>query len=267
MEVVDLERLKKELEMYVSLIVIENAQVIPANVQEKLSGDLSEVLKVKDTGTISLLCNFNDFKIYLPYSAITALEELKSHPLFKSVPGHVVTAQEQLVKNENTFTDYINHVILAGLTPTEFYEETLLHETMHLCGSGGADALSEGMTELKTRELAQKYDLLTSGCGYPKEVKIVLQLKELFGGEVIDKLTFTPSTEEKLTYLNEKLGEEAANFYYQLHNATNESFQEYIKTRFKGPNAAYDKAATYQKIDYTRAYNLIEKYQESKKKK
>ena len=86
-------------------------------------------------------------------------------------------------------------------------------------------------------------------------------------GEVIDKLTFTPSTEEKLTYLNEKLGEEAATFYYQLHNATNESFQEYIKTRFKGPNAAYDKAATYQKIDYTRAYNLIEKYQESKKKK
>ena len=78
MEVVDLERLKKELEMYVSLIVIENAQVIPANVQEKLSGNLSEVLKVKDTGTISLLCNFNDFKIYLPYSAITALEELKS---------------------------------------------------------------------------------------------------------------------------------------------------------------------------------------------
>ena len=140
-------------------------------------------------------------------------------------------------------------------------------EQINLDGIGLPFTINSDGLLARSRELAQKYDLLTSGCGYPKEVKIVLQLKELFGGEVIDKLTFTPSTEEKLTYLNEKLGEEAATFYYQLHNATNESFQEYIKTRFKGPNAAYDKATTYQKIDYTRAYNLIEKYQESKKKK
>lgn len=70
MEVIDLERLKKELKMYVSLIVMENEQVIPANIKEKLSGNLSEVLNVKETGTISLLCNSNNFKIYLPYSII-----------------------------------------------------------------------------------------------------------------------------------------------------------------------------------------------------
>lgn len=151
------------------------------------------------------------------------------------MPNHIATKRDDLVNNENTFIDYIKHVILAGLTPTEFYAESLLHETMHLCGSGGADALSEGMTELKTRKLAQKYDLLTSGCGYPKEVKLILQLNDIFGSEVINKLTFTPSTREKLVYLNEKLGEEASDFYYQLHNVTNKSFQKYFKSSFKGP--------------------------------
>lgn len=266
MEIVDLERLKKELKMYVSLIVMENEQVIPANIKEKLSVNLSEVLNVKETGTISLLCNSNDFKIYLPYSIIAAIEQLKLNPLFRTVPNHIATKRDDLVNNENTFIDYIKHVILAGLTPTEFYAESLLHETMHLCGSGGADALSEGMTELKTRKLAQKYDLLTSGCGYPKEVKLILQLNDIFGSEVINKLTFTPSTREKLVYLNEKLGEEASDFYYQLHNVTNKSFQKYFKSSFKGPHAAYNKASAYEQINYDEAYNLIEKHKESIKK-
>ena len=87
--------------MYVSLIVLENEQVIPANIKEKLSGNLSEVLNVKETGTISLLCNSNDFKIYLPYSIIVAIEQLKLNPLFRTVPNHIATKRDDLVNNEN----------------------------------------------------------------------------------------------------------------------------------------------------------------------
>ena len=64
----------------------------------------------------------------------------------------IVGILNTLIKNKNTFWDYIKHAIIKGLSPEEYFQESLLHEAMHFCGCGGADPLKEGITELKTRE-------------------------------------------------------------------------------------------------------------------
>lgn len=99
----------------------------------------------------------------------------------KYIPGYGINTNHKsynkndLILNDNTFLDYIKHAFIAGLNPEQFFLETFLHETLHL---GGSSALRKGFTELKTRQLDNKYNFITSGCGYPKEVKIANILKK-----------------------------------------------------------------------------------------
>lgn len=116
--------------------------------------DYEECIKIADTGTISLLCGEN--KILFPMLAFSLLENMKKSEKYGSNANHKCYTSETLIKNENTFHDYINHAIVVGLTPEQYFQESLLHETIHFCGSGGRDPLREGLTELKTRELAKK---------------------------------------------------------------------------------------------------------------
>ena len=88
--------------------------------------------------------------------------------------NHKTFTEDNMIINDNTYITYIKHVFLKGLTPEEYFKEILLHETLHFCGSVGGTAIREGINELKTRQLAKKYGLLTSFCGYPKEIKIIL---------------------------------------------------------------------------------------------
>ena len=131
---------------------------------------------------------------------------------------------------------------------------------MHFCGSGGVDPLREGLTELKTRELAKKYKLLTSACGYPKEVSIVLDLQELFGIDTMNKITFAEDNKMISNILLERYGKDAETLYFAVRKEMIIEFDNYIKQKFDGPNAPEKKSAEYNKIDYTKAYALLEKY-------
>ena len=89
------------------------------------------------------------------------------------------------------------------------------------------EAMRKGINELKTRELAQKYDIKIAAYGYAKEVEIAKRLQELIGKEIFDELTFVPKSKRKV-FLSDKVGKEAADLYESVSNKMIEASKEYF---------------------------------------
>lgn len=247
-----------EIEKYINIIKNEFPDLnhIPDDY------DLNERVHIENTGTISLLVNNNHF--YFPLDAFKVLNAFKKIPGFGTQKKHKTYNEENMIINDNTYMTYIKHAFLKGLTPEEYYKEILLHETLHFCGSGGGTALREGINELKTRQLAQKYSLETSCCGYPKETKIAYELEQLFGKKLIDIIAFSRNQIE----LKEKLDNispDMSAFYFSLESMMeNEFYHKYMKYDFPGLVGPLKKTQKYNSIDYTSAYELIDKYKEGR---
>ena len=252
-------RLEKKLQEYVSIIAEEYHEYIPESKKRFLKSITSfeKCISISDTGTISLFYRNN--KIYLPKLAFLVLEQLKEHEQYGFDPNHKCYNEETIISNSNTFLDYINHAILKGLTPEEYYQENLLHEAMHFCGCGGANPLLEGITELKTRELAKKKGLITSGCGYPKEVEVVLRLQKIFGEKLINTIVFSDRTlSETVEAIS---GNEIASLYRTINVKMSESSYQYLTAKFDGKDAHIKKAQLYNKIDYSSVHELLDQYE------
>jgi len=248
----DKEVLIKNIKEYVNIIKKEFKDYvqIPDNIV------YNEIVHIEETGTISLFIRDGEF--YFPIAAYKTLETFKGYANFGSDKNHKIYTEETLLINDNDFLSYISHLILIGATPLEYFQEILLHETMHFCGSNGSTALMEGLNEYLTRIVALKYNLKTNGCGYPKEIKIILELEELFGTETLIKLAFSKSQKDICQIFGTS---EAINFFLSLDSIMNKEFYEkYYKFKYPGPNGPFEKAKRYGEIDYSNAMGLIEEY-------
>lgn len=222
--------------------------------------DLQELVHIEQTETISLFVRNHNF--YFPLDAFKVLDAFKRIPGFGMVKNHKTCNQDNMVINDNTYITYIKHAFLKGLTPEEYFKEILLHETLHFCGSGGGTAIREGINELKTRQLAKKYNLLTSSCGYPRETKIAYELENLFGEDIINKISFSKSRWE-IKEILDSVSPIASAFFFTLETVMEEEFyNKYMKYEFPGLTGPFKKTQKYNSIDYTKAYLLIDEYKE-----
>lgn len=260
------QKLAKQLEKYILIIRKEFQGLIPTAIEDRLNSikDYTKSIEIKDSQTISLFLSLPDYKIVLPTLAYYILEKFKELPNYGINPDHVPYQNNDLLENNNTFKDYINHAIISGLTPEKYYEENLLHEAMHFFGFDGVDAISEGITELRTRQLAQKYNLLTTGCAYPKEVKLARKLDDIFGEEICTKINLTSIPSKKEEIILTELGQEELKLYRDVRKLSNQEFIPYITTNYNGPNAPLKKEEKYQKIDYSKVYERIAIYEKRK---
>lgn len=223
--------------------------------------DLENRVHIEDTGTISLFVKNKNF--YFPLSAFDVLDHFKSFPEYGSNSSHTTYNEDNMIINDNTFETFINHAIVKGMTVEEYFKEILLHEVMHFCGIGGWLALREGINELRTRQLAKKYGLLTSCCGYPKETKIAYELEQLLGKDVIDRIAFTKYRYEVIDILNE-LPIEAATLYLIVESEMEKEFQDkYMRHNFPGINGPFEKMKKYDTIDYSIVYEIIDEYKKN----
>ncbi|MFV0275226.1 MAG: hypothetical protein ACK5HL_03190 [Bacilli bacterium] len=257
------EVLSAKLYEYVSIIINEYSEIIPQDIIKYLNGvrDFKNVIRVEQTNTISMFVN--DGIMYFPTNAFSIIDYLSKIPGYGLNKNHKTFTSDTLVLNDNTYLDYIIHMFVSGLTPLQFYEETLLHETTHLCGVGGASAMREGFAELKTRELAEKYSLKTSACGYPKEVKIALEIQNIFGKDIGDRIAFSKNDEEIMNLLTRTFGTEAATFLMRIQALMETSFEPYYSKNYPGIIGPLMKTREYDKIDYRNVHELIQLYKGS----
>ena len=257
--------ISQKVEEYTRVILDEYQDYIPDSLKQYLyECDYSNLVKIENTNTISLFVSNN--LIYLPTNAYKIIDAMKKIPGFGSKKDHVTHQIDNMIINNNTFLDYIKHVFLKGLSAREYFLEILLHETMHLCGSCGSYGLQEGFTELKTRELAFKYNLKTSCCGYPKETKIVLELQEILGKSICDKITFMKDQVDIYNLIKDYVGLDEANLYVDIFNSVEKQFRSYIKQHFKGIIVPLRKTLEYSKLDYSEVRKIFDKYYQVKNK-
>ena len=146
----------------------------------------------------------------------------------------------------------------------DYFEESLLHETMHICGSRGGTPLEEGINELKTRELAQKYNIKIAAYGYSKEVEMAKKMQKIIGKETMDELTFIPRY-ERIVFLRDKLGEKVAELYLQISDEMTKKSEDYYK-KLSQVSDPFEKAELYDNIDYTDLYQIVDTYIDNKTK-
>ena len=163
-----------------------------------------------------------------------------------------------------TYRGYITHLIESGMSVYDYFEESLLHETMHICGSRGGYPLEEGINELKTRELTQKYNIKIAAYGYSKEVEMAKKMQKIIGKETMDKLTFI-SRYERIVFLRDKLGDEVAELYLQISDEMTKKSEDYYK-KISQVSDPFEKAELYDNIDYTELYQIVDDYMDNKTK-
>lgn len=257
----------KKIKKYTILIKEEYKNQIPHEINQyhNLINNWEEVVNIEETKTINLF--IHNGKFYFPKSSDKILDLLKKIPGYGTNKNHRNYDNKNLILNDNTFFDYFIHLFLTGKNSKEYYLENLLHETMHFCGSSGNTALDEGFTELKTRELAQTYNLTTSGCGYPKEVNIAYKLQKIFGKEICDKLTFTKNYNEKLQIIEKNLGKDMVVLYnYVFFEMQKEFHNKYYNYKFQGITGIFKKIIKYGEINYTQIEIFLDNIIENKNK-
>ena len=251
------------IEKYIKVIIEKYGEFIP---KERLTylyniKDYSKIIQIFNYSSINGYAN-NKY-ISLPLSADIVIGELKNIPSYGTNKSHEVYDNTNLIINNNTFMTYINHIIIKGATLEDYFEDLLLHETMHFCGSGGATALKEGINELLTRKIALENSFKTSGCGYPKEVRIAYILQEILGEDIINHIAFINNELDILYYLEDTIGKEASNLYLDISVIMNNEFQQkYYKgmDTYNGLEGVKKKIENYQTIDYKKVEELIEEY-------
>lgn len=251
---------------YIKAITQEYGKFIP---KERLSylGNINydEIIQIYDYGNINGLANPKH--ILLPLNAEKALEKIKTLPGYGSNPNHQTYNQATAIINDNTFETYVNHAIVTGMTLEQYFEDLLLHETMHFCGSDGGNALKEGINEYLTRKLALKKGFHTNGCAYPKEVKIAHTLESILGEEVITQIAFIKPYDKVLSYLETTLGKDASELYQNVTHAMDEEFyNRYYRhmNHFDGLEGIQEKVTNYKQIDYSKVEQIIEQYKKTK---
>lgn len=121
------------------------------------------------------------------------------------------------------------------------------------------------MVELLTRMLAQKYNLRTSSCGYPKEVKLCYKLMEIMGEDTIKRLAFMKSRKNEIAYLRENLGDDIAELYIKVYEIAEREFYFKYYSHMKEFNnilGIFKKILFYKNIDYSQVYSIIDEYNE-----
>lgn len=265
----DISEIKKslaiDLQLYIEIIKDEYRDYIPKERLDFLNSikNFKDIIVIKNTGTINMFVRDNN--IYFPTTAHKIINQMKLIPGFGINKHHRLFTKDTLIVNDNTFTDYIKHVFIAGLSTKQFYLETLLHETIHFCGVGGVGALREGIAELKTREIAHKYNFTTSGCGYPKEIKIAIELQNIFGQTVMNKIAFAKNDYEIAIILRDNFGLNEVNLYMEVSKLMNHEFQDkYYKHKFPGITGPLKKVKKYNQLDYSEVFNVLYNYQQNR---
>lgn len=253
----DLTEIKKDILNYVPIIYKEYG--VDSRLIKDIVNNIDSKVKFSNE-TISFIVR--DGILYLPELSYKMFEEIKRHHDYNTTLDTGVKRDNYLDIN-TTYTDYINHIITDGLEPIDYFKESILHETMHLCGGGGGNPLQEGINELKTRELAKKYNLKIAAVGYQKEVKIAKELQTIIGKEVMDKIEFMNPVYSAM-YIEDHVGKEEANLYNTIFKEMKNKGKEYNTANgiVKSP---YEKAAIYDKVNYDNIKEIIKTYKEGKK--
>ena len=123
--------------------------------------------------------------------------------------------------------------------------------------------IHEGINELKTRELAQKYGIKIAAYGYPKETEVAKTLQEVIGKDVMDKLAFIKINKRR-EFLIEKVGIEKADLYKRVFKDMILLSDEFLK-KMENISDPYAKAGEYKKISYAEVLEYIDEYIEKTK--
>ena len=254
----DLIRIKELLIKYIYLI-IDN---YPSCNKEKLLQRISDNDMMVDYNTSNTVSfNVKNGVLLLPKVTYQIFPLLKQNENY-GTKGNSGRNPIEYLDTNTTYIDYIKHVIEGGLSEYEYFEESLLHEAMHICGSFGGTPLEEGINELKTRELAQKHNIKIAAYGYSKEVEIAKRLQEIIGKEIMDELTFIPKHKRK-EYLTNKVGIEIANLYELLSDKMIEKSANYYNSVLE-VNDPFEKARLYEEIDYSEVHQILDDYSKEK---
>ncbi len=251
------------LEQYIAAIIEKYGKYIPQARLDVLNNisDFAKIIKIYDYGSINACANASEIK--MPLCADKVLNFMSKIPGYGINKNHQSYNQENLINNDNTFSDYIYHVFITGTNVEGYYEDLLLHETMHFCGSGGATALKEGINELLTRKLALEKNFRTNGCAYPKEIQIAFELQQIYGEEILNQIAFINSEKQIYMFLENTIDKEAAELYLNISNIMEREFYpKYYSNMdsFNGITGIIRKTTNYNKIDYSSVHELLNNY-------
>lgn len=127
------ENLTNQVSIYIRGIISKYGEyMVPAKVEYlKSIKDYSKIVKIYDYGSINGYANSDG--IYMPLCADKVLEKVSKIPGYGINKKHQTYNDNTLVENNNTFVNYVYHILVSGTDTQRYYDDLLLHETLHFC--------------------------------------------------------------------------------------------------------------------------------------
>ena len=202
--------------------------------------------------------------LYLPVMAYKMIEEFKKNEQYGTTKNTGVQIQNYL-NTDSTYKDYITHMITYGYSVLDYFKDSLLHETLHMCGGGNDSSLEEGINELKTRQLAQKYNIKIAAVGYNQEVEIAQMLESILGKKTMDVIAFIKDKNQIYEYMVKHHTNEEIELYYNVKNTMEEEGKIY-QTQTTKTNNPFEKAEVHDKLEYIKTKEIINSYMSTHQK-
>ena len=248
----DLDNIGKLLLRYIKTIINEYGVYIDSDIINHVLNN--KIVTFSNSDTISFIVKKG--VLYLPKHIYSLIPEFQKNIGYGVLPNDGRRIEDYM-DTSTTYYDYINHFIRGGLSAYNYFEESLLHEAFHLCGCSGNHPLEEGITELKTRELAQKYSIKIAGYAYPKEVEVAKKVQDIMGKDIIDELAFV--LDNKYDFLIGKVGIEKADLYLKVVKDMTDLSKGYY-SKFEKISKPSDKAELYSQLDYSSVLKYLDEY-------
>ena len=253
------EILTRELKKILPFFIKEFKEYIPPTKLEYLKDNenISNIIQFSDNG-MGAYTDIANGKIF--YANINKLmfERLKLHPAYGKKKNSQLIKPEEFVNNKKDYLDYINYCIEKGYTELDYCLDVLPHEIMHLIGFYGG-VIGEGVTELRTRQVCQKYNIRCAPILHSKETEVVMKLDKLLGKEILNRASFEKDNSKIEQEIDKNCG---TGKFRQAYEQMVIEYNKYQGNNLKNPIEHYKE---YRNINYSNMLNLVKKLEEKQR--
>lgn len=196
-------------------------------------------------------------KIYFAIQNKNMFEKLAKKPEYGQNKGMKLVSNDNFVDNDKDYIDYMNYVVANGLSELDYCLDLLPHQVMHLIGCKGG-IFGEGITELRTRQVCEKYGIRCAPVLHSKETKLIKLMEEFIDKMIINESGFWGDFCMLEEALEKRFGEKE---FKSIYEDLCIDYRIYASDRSRDPFEHYNK---YREIDFSKIFELIETKRDSK---
>lgn len=248
MKTAEIKVIKEEMRKIISIYLDELVDYVNIKKRRYLKDEINLSSIIKFGNGIGAWCEENNIYFAIPNGEI--FKKMSKDAKYGTNENAKLLDEEDFINNDKDYIDYMDYACVKGLKEIDFCLDLLPHTVMHLVGSSEG-IFGEGITELRTRQICQKYGIRCAPVWHSKETKLITMIEKHVGEMMLNEASFLHEFSILLEKCVEIFGSEFKEAYDDL-------YIEYRNFQINHPSNPLDHYREYRNLNFDRLYKIIE---------